>query len=56
LFAAYKNVREQRLAAEILSAKKERDFFLSNVDQSQAIASMEDRAEEKGAPFCCFQK
>ncbi|KAG0603576.1 hypothetical protein M758_10G104100 [Ceratodon purpureus] len=45
---AYKNaVREQRLAAEISAAKKERDFYLSKVDQSRAIASMEERKKKK---------
>lgn len=45
---AYKNaVREQRLAAEISAAKKERDFYLSKVDQSRAIASMEERKKNK---------
>lgn len=47
---AYKNaVREQRLAAEISAAKKERDFYLSKVDQSRAIASMEERKKKKKA-------
>lgn len=46
-FAAYKNaVREQRLAAEISAAKKERDFYLSKVDQSRAINSMEERKKK----------
>lgn len=45
--SAYKNaVREQRLAAEISAAKKERDFYLSKVDQSRAIASMEERKKK----------
>jgi ESF2/ABP1 family protein len=46
-YAAYKNaVREQRLAAEISAAKKERDFYLSKVDQSRAINSMEERKKK----------
>jgi ESF2/ABP1 family protein len=45
---AYKNaVREQRLAAEISAAKKERDFYLSRVDQSRAINSMEERKRKR---------
>jgi ESF2/ABP1 family protein len=45
---AYKTaVREQRLAAEISAAKKERDFYLSRVDQSRAINSMEERKRKR---------
>ena len=42
--AAYRNaVREQKQAANISAAKRERDFYLSKVDQSKAIAAMEER-------------
>jgi hypothetical protein len=34
------------LAAEISAAKKERDFYLSKVDQSRAINSMEERKKK----------
>ncbi|KAH7441400.1 hypothetical protein KP509_03G036600 [Ceratopteris richardii] len=41
---AYKNaVREQKQAADISAAKRERDFYLSKVDQSKAISAMEER-------------
>lgn len=47
--AAYRNaVREQRLAAEISSAKRERDFYLSKVDQSRAFAAMDERRKKVG--------
>jgi ribonucleotide monophosphatase NagD (HAD superfamily) len=42
--AAYqKAVREQRLAAEISAAKRERDFYLSRVDKAKAIAAQQER-------------
>lgn len=45
---AYKSaVREQKLALEISAAKKERDFYLSKVDQSRALSSIEERLEKK---------
>lgn len=45
---AYKNaVREQKLAADISAAKRERDFYLAKVDQSKAINAMEDRKKKK---------
>ncbi|XP_077241359.1 RNA-binding (RRM/RBD/RNP motifs) family protein [Tasmannia lanceolata] len=45
---AYKNAtREQKLALEISAAKRERDFYLSKVDQSRALSSMKERAKKK---------
>eukprot|EP00252_Welwitschia_mirabilis_P012096 TRINITY_DN2690_c0_g1_i4.p1 TRINITY_DN2690_c0_g1~~TRINITY_DN2690_c0_g1_i4.p1 ORF type:complete len:266 (+),score=76.24 TRINITY_DN2690_c0_g1_i4:239-1036(+) len=40
-------VREQKLAMEVSAAKKERDFYLSKVEQSQAIKSTEKRVKKK---------
>ncbi|KAL9250565.1 hypothetical protein AKJ16_DCAP26712 [Drosera capensis] len=39
--------REQKLAMEISAAKKERDFYLSKVDQSRALSSIEERLKKK---------
>ncbi|KAJ8750325.1 hypothetical protein K2173_014240 [Erythroxylum novogranatense] len=45
---AYKNaIREQKLALEISAAKRERDFYLSKVDQSRALSSIEERMKKK---------
>ncbi|XP_027091647.1 pre-rRNA-processing protein esf2 [Coffea eugenioides] len=45
---AYKNaIREQKLALEISAAKRERDFYLSKVDQSIALSSIEERMKKK---------
>ena len=44
VIAAYqKAVREQRLAAEISAAKRERDFYLSRVDKAKAVAAQQER-------------
>ena len=60
--AAYQNaVREQRLAAEISAATRERDFYLSRVDKAKGIAAIKERkarqqeasqgqGEQSGAP------
>ncbi|KAF6145520.1 hypothetical protein GIB67_004515 [Kingdonia uniflora] len=41
---AYKSVvREQKLALEISAAKRERDFYLSKVDKSRALISIQER-------------
>ncbi|GFZ19071.1 RNA-binding (RRM/RBD/RNP motifs) family protein [Actinidia rufa] len=46
--AAYKNaIREQKLALEISAAKRERDFYLSRVDQSRALTSIEERLKKQ---------
>lgn len=44
-----KAVREQRLAAELSAAKRERDFYLSRVDHAKAMAAMEKRRVAKEA-------
>jgi len=44
LCAAYQNaVREQKLAAEISAAKRERDFYMGQVDKAKGIAAMKER-------------
>lgn len=45
--AAYKNaIREQKLALELSAAKRERDFYLSKVDKSRALSSIEERLKK----------
>ncbi|KAK6144036.1 hypothetical protein DH2020_020856 [Rehmannia glutinosa] len=45
---AYKNAtREQKLALELSAAKRERDFYLSKVDQSKALSKIEERLKKK---------
>eukprot|EP00250_Pteridium_aquilinum_P007810 c17456_g1_i1 orf=115-900(+) len=45
---AYRNaVREQKQAADISAAKRERDYYLAKVDQSKAIKAMEERKKKK---------
>lgn len=45
---AYKNAaREQKMALEISAAKRERDFYLSKVDQSRALTSIQERMKKK---------
>ncbi|XVF16304.1 hypothetical protein REPUB_Repub10bG0019700 [Reevesia pubescens] len=45
---AYKSaIREQKLALEISAAKREWDFYLSKVDQSHALSSIEERMKKK---------
>lgn len=45
--AAYKHaIREQKLALEISAAKRERDFYLSKVDKSRALNSIEERLKK----------
>lgn len=45
---AYKNaIREQKLALELSAAKRERDFYLSKVDKSRALSSIEERLKKK---------
>ncbi|KAI8465174.1 MAG: hypothetical protein J3K34DRAFT_461551 [Monoraphidium minutum] len=43
-----KAVREQKLAAELSAAKRERDFYLSRVDRAKAVAAMDARRAAKG--------
>ena len=40
-------VREQRLAAEIAAAKKEKEFYLSRVDQATGLEAMRERQRER---------
>ena len=48
-------VREQKQAAEISAAKKERDFYLARVDQSKALDAMEARkAAVRARPLGCL--
>jgi ESF2/ABP1 family protein len=42
-----KAIREQRMAQELAAAKRERDFYLSRVDRSKAMAAMEARRAGK---------
>lgn len=45
---AYKNaIREQKLALEISAAKRERDFYLSKVEQSCALKSIMERVKKR---------
>ncbi|KAK3012819.1 hypothetical protein RJ639_010411, partial [Escallonia herrerae] len=45
---AYKNAtRVQKLALELSAAKREGDFYLSKVDQSRALSSIEERMKKK---------
>lgn len=44
---AYQNaVREQKLAAEISAATRERDFYLSRVDRAKGIAAIKARKDK----------
>ncbi|KAI9072502.1 hypothetical protein K1719_045511 [Acacia pycnantha] len=45
-----KAVREQKLTVELSAAKRERDFYLSKVDQSRALSSIEERLKKKRKP------
>ncbi len=40
-------VREQRLAAELSTAKRERDHYLAQVDRAKAVAAMAERRAAK---------
>lgn len=44
--ALKKATREQKLALELSAAKKERDFYLSRVDQSRALDAIEERLKK----------
>ena len=43
-----KRIRDQKLAAEVSTARKERDFYLSKVDQARVISEMERRKKAVG--------
>lgn len=46
-FAAQRHaVREQKLALELSAAKRERDFYLTQVDKSRALSSIEERMKK----------
>jgi len=48
-FAAQRHaVREQKLALELSAAKRERDFYLTQVDKSRALSSIEERIKKVG--------
>ncbi|CAH9140273.1 unnamed protein product [Cuscuta epithymum] len=40
-------VREQKLTLELSAAKKERDFFLTQVDKARALSAIEERLKKK---------
>ena len=40
-------IREQRLAAEISAAKKEKEFYLSRVDQATGLEAMQERRAQR---------
>ncbi|KAE9612569.1 putative RNA recognition motif domain-containing protein [Lupinus albus] len=42
-----KAVRDQKLALELSAAKRERDFYMSRVDQSHALNAIEERLKKK---------
>ena len=44
--ALKKAIREQKLALELSAAKRERDFYLSKVDQSRALNAIEERLKK----------
>lgn len=45
---AYQNaVREQKLAAEISAAKRERDFYMGQVDKAKGIEAMKERKRKR---------
>ncbi|KAI4350608.1 hypothetical protein L6164_005053 [Bauhinia variegata] len=45
---AYKKaIREQKLALELSAAKRERNFYLSKVEQSRALSHIEERLKKK---------
>ena len=41
-----KAIKEQKLAAEIAAAKRERDFYLSRVDKAKAVKAMAERRQK----------
>ncbi|OIW12235.1 hypothetical protein TanjilG_06024 [Lupinus angustifolius] len=42
-----KAVRDQKLALELSAARRERDFYMSRVDQSRALNAIEERLKKK---------
>jgi len=50
LATAYqKAIREQKLALELSASKRERDFYLKQVDQAKAISAMSDKQQRRAA-------
>lgn len=48
--AAYQRaVHDQRLAHEISTAKRERDFYLSRMDKSKGMAAIKERKQQQAA-------
>lgn len=45
-------VREQKLAAEISAAKRERDFYLSRVDKAKAVNAILARKRKVRVCLC----
>ncbi|EFJ16662.1 hypothetical protein SELMODRAFT_421778 [Selaginella moellendorffii] len=43
----WKAVHDQKLAAEISAAKRERDFYLARVDQSKTIKAIQEKKKRK---------
>ena len=51
-------VREQKLAAEVSAANKERDFYLSRVDRAKALEAQQARKRKVQPPLAytlCMQ-
>lgn len=40
-------VRDQKMAAEVAAAKRERDFYLSRVDRAKAVESIKERRRKE---------
>ena len=50
--AAYQNaIRDQKLAAEISAAKRERDFYMGQVDKAKGIEAMKERKRKVSTKF-----
>lgn len=51
-FAAKRHaVHEQKLALELSAATRERDFYLTQVDKSRALSSIEERIKKVSESF-----
>lgn len=52
IFAAKRHaVHEQKLALELSAATRERDFYLTQVDKSRALSSIEERIKKVSESF-----
>lgn len=49
-------IREQKLRMELSAAKKERDFYLTKVEQSRALSEIGERMKKVCGihPWYCF--